>query len=202
MIKGRCAGRGWQVALALAAACLLMLAGPAEHTRAEGGGTFGKTTIGRSAASMAANQKQVNRYALATPAPVTKLSIYLEPAGSSGQQVMKGVIYSDASGSPASLLGVSAQLTFTSASAAGWYDLTFTTPVTLAAGNYWIGVLSGTTAKVARFRFAKLTGSRDHNSNKYKAGPSNPFGSVNADAKQLSLYATYAPQPPPINTSP
>src|SRR2546422_592767 len=202
MIKGRRAGWGLRAALALAAACLLILAGAVEHARAEGGGTFGKTTIGGSAVSMAANQKQVNRYALATPASVTKLSVYLEPTGTSGQQVMKGIIYSDASGSPASLLGVSAQLTFTSTSAAGWYDLTFTTAVTLAAGNYWIGVLSGATAKVAGFRFAKLAGSRDHNSNKYIAGPSNPFGSVNADAKQLSLYATYAPQPPPINTSP
>src|SRR5207244_6064958 len=144
------------------------------------------------------------RYALATPAPVTKLSIYLERGAASGQQVMKGIIYSDASGSPASLLGVSAQLTFTSASAAGWYDLTFSTPVTLAAGNYWIGVLSGPTAKVARYRFAKLTGSRDHNSNKYTAGPSNPFGSVTTNDKQLSLYATYTQRapPPPSNTSP
>src|SRR5205807_2575468 len=103
------------------------------------------------------------------------------------------------------LLGVSAQLTFTSTSAAGWYDLTFITPVALAAGNYWIGVLSGATAKVARFRFARLTGSRDYNSNKYTAGPSNPFGSVTTDAKRLSLYATYTqspPPPPPSNTSP
>jgi len=119
MIKTRRAGWAPRAAFALAAACLLILAGAAEHARAEGGGTFGKTTIGGAGARMPANQKQVNRYALATPASVTKLSIYLEPTSSSVQQVMKGILYSDASGSPASLLGVSARLTFTSTSAAG-----------------------------------------------------------------------------------
>jgi len=49
-----------------------------------------------------------------------KLSVYLAPTSTSGQQVLKGVIYSDRAGKPQGLLGVSEQLTFKSTTAAGW----------------------------------------------------------------------------------
>ena len=75
--------------------------------------------------------------------------------------------------------------------AAGWYDLSFPTPLNLAAGSYWIGVITGETAKVARFRYDSVAGSRDYNANTYTSGPSNPFGSVSTDSVQTSLYATY-----------
>jgi hypothetical protein len=165
--------------------------------------TFGKTTIGSSSAPLAANHKQVSRFALPGSGSVTKLTVYLQPTTTAGQQVLKGVIYSDAAGKPEGLLGVSEQLTFTSTSAAGWYDLILPTPLKLGAGSYWIGTISGAKAKVAGFRFTKLAASRTSNTNKYTAGPSNPFGSGNTDAKQTSLYATYIPgPPPPVNSAP
>jgi hypothetical protein len=122
---------------------------------------------------------------------VSKLSIYLAPAGPSGQQLLKGVIYADASSAPGALLGVSEQLTFKSTNAAGWYDLVFSTPVKLAAGNYWIGVITGATAGVAGFRYTSVAGSRDYNANTYASGPTNPFGTPTIDTEQQSLYATY-----------
>src|SRR5436190_18674750 len=164
--------------------------------------TFGPTTVGPSAASFAANHKQVSRYALSGGGTVTKLRVYLQPTTTAGQQVMKGVIYSDASGKPDSLLGVTEQLTFTNTSPAGWYDLVFSSPLKLGAGSYWIGSLTGTQAKVAGFRFTKVTASRTSNTNKYALGPSNPFGSGTTDAKRTSLYASYIPAVPPVNVSP
>ncbi len=122
-----------RLAVALGVALGVYVAGAGQPVHAAGGGTFGKTTVGASAAIMPANQKQVSRYSLSTAGAVTKLSIYLEATGTSGQQVMKGIVYSDASGAPQALLGVSAQLTFTSTSSARWYDLAFSTPVKLAA---------------------------------------------------------------------
>src|SRR4029078_6739952 len=89
-------------------------------------------------------------------------SVYLEPTTVSGQQVMKGVVYADASGAPGALKGVSNQLTFSRTQAAGWYALTFSTALELPAGKYWIGVLTGASALVAGYRYDSVTHSRDH----------------------------------------
>jgi len=66
-------------------------------------------------------------------------------------------------------------------------------PVKLAAGTYWIGELTGSTANITGFRFDSVAGSRDYNSNVYTSGPSNPFGAFHTDAEQASLYATFTP---------
>ena len=155
--------------------------------------TFGKITIGASSDKSSANRKRVNRYALSTAGSVTKLSIYLAPTTVSGQQLMNGLIYADTGGAPGALLAVSEQLTFKSTNAAGWYDLVFSPPVKLAAGNYWLGMITGAKDGVAGFRYDSVTGSRDYNANTYTAGPTNPFGSVIVDSEQMSLYATYTP---------
>ncbi len=153
--------------------------------------TFGKTSVGASSDVFASERKRVNRYALSTAASLTKLNVYLAPTGTTGQQLLKGLIYGDSSGTPAALLAVSEQLTFKSTNAAGWYELVFASPVKLAAGNYWIGVITGATAKVAGFRYTSVASSRDYNTNSYASGPSNPFGTVTTDSEQTSLYATY-----------
>jgi subtilisin family serine protease len=174
------------------------LPGCAGQTQPPATATFGKTSVGASSDSFTANRKRVNRYALPTAGAVTKLSIYLTPTSTTGQQVLKGVIYADSNGVPGALAAVSQQLTFTSTNAAGWYDLVFPAPVKLAAGSYWIGAITGNTGKVAGFRYDSVTGSRDYNTNTYTSGPTNPFGSVTSDREQTSLYATYLV--PPVST--
>ncbi|MEA2209267.1 MAG: hypothetical protein QOF54_1744, partial [Solirubrobacteraceae bacterium] len=153
--------------------------------------TFGKTTVGASSDSFLADRKRVSRYALTTAGTVTKLSIYLAPTGATGQQVLKGVVYADSSGAPGALLGISEQLTFKSTNAAGWYDLALASPLKLAAGNYWIGIITGATSSIAGFRYTSVSGARDYNANTYTSGASNPFGTPTTDAEQASLYATY-----------
>jgi hypothetical protein len=155
--------------------------------------TFGKTNIGASTDAFAADRKRVNRYALSVAATVSKLSIYLAPTETSGEQVIDGLIYADSSGSPGALLATSSQLTFKSTSTAGWYDLPFSSPPILAAGNYWIGVITGASSHVAGFRYDSVAGSRDYNANTFTSGPTNPFGSFSSDAEQTSLYASYSP---------
>jgi subtilisin family serine protease len=167
--------------------------------------TFGKTTVGASSDSFLADRKRVSRYSLSAAGSVTKLSMYLAPTGTSGQQVLKGLVYADASGKPGALVGVSEQLTFKSTNAAGWYDLVFSSPLKLAAGTYWIGAMTGASSNVAGFRYDNVAASRDYNANTYTSGPSDPFGSVSTDGEQASLYATYRSQslpPPPANTAP
>jgi hypothetical protein len=154
---------------------------------------FGKTSVGASSDKFLADRKRVSRYALSSAGSVTKLSIYLAPTSTTGQQVLKGLIYADSSNAPGALLGTSEQLTFKNTNSTGWYDLVFSSPVKLAVGNYWIGVITGATSNVAGFRYDSVAASRDYNSNTYTSGPTNPFGSVTTDAKQASLYATYTP---------
>ncbi len=160
---------------------------------AAGTGTFGATAIGSSSDTFAADRKRVNSYSLAIPASVSKLSIYLAPTGTSGTQNVEGLIYADAGGAPGALLGTTRQLTFSSTGAAGWYDLTFASPVGLAAGKYWIGVITGASSGVAGFRYNSVSGSRDYNANAYTSGPTSSFGSVTTDSEQMSQYATYTP---------
>ena len=172
---------------------------------AQGQLTFGKTTVGASPESDPANLKGVLKYALPTAGTVSKLSVYLQPTGTSGQQVLEGVIYADSGGAPGALLGTSNPLTFSSTNLAGWFDLPLPTPLKLAAGNYWIGFLSGNTGNVAAFRYDTVPSSLDYNTNTFTSGPSNPFGSPTVISLQLSLYATYLPgaaPPPPVNTAP
>jgi hypothetical protein len=166
--------------------------------------TFGKTTVGGSSDSFLAGRKRVNRYTLAGAGTVSKLSVYLAPTGTSGEQSLEGVIYADSAGKPQALLAVSQPLTFRSGNAAGWYDLPFATAVKLAAGSYWIGAITGASSNVAGFRFDSVAGSRDYNADTYGSGPSNPFGSVTTDRVQASLYATYSAEGPaaPVSTSP
>src|SRR5208283_950957 len=113
---------------------------------------FGKTSVGASSDFLGLERKRVNRYALPEAGSVARLKVYLAPTGTVGEQMLKGVIYSDSAGKPETLLGVTEQLTFKSTSAAGWYDLPFASALKLEAGNYWIGVISGTTKGVAGFR--------------------------------------------------
>jgi hypothetical protein len=192
--------------VATAAVCGLSLCGFTAvltiTAQAASAATFGTTSVGSNTDQFYVNRKRVNEYALSQEALVTKLSIYLEPTSNTATQLIKGIMYADSSGAPGALIAVSNELSFPNTDAAGWYDLTFPTPLSLAAGNYWIGVLIGGTVRAAQFRYTKVTNSRDTNANSYSSGPSDPFGAIQVvDSEQMSLYATYTPSslPPPVN---
>jgi subtilisin family serine protease len=185
---------GGSTAATSAATATVQAAGSSEAT-------FGTSTVGAGSDTMLADRKRVNRYQLPVAGTVSKLSIYLQPTNKSGTQVLKGVLYGDSSGSPGALLGVSSQLSFSSTQSAGWYDLVFPSPLSLDAGSYWIGMISGPTSGVAGFRYASVSGSRSYNSNSYSSGPTNPFGTVKVDNEQMSEYATYTPASTATDTS-
>lgn len=170
-------------------------------TPVPGSATFGLTSIGSNSDMMVPDRKRVTKAALPVAGNVYKLTMYLAPTGVSGQQVMQGVIYADSGGAPGALKGVTNAFTFVSSNAAGWYDLQFSSPISLPPGTYWIGVLSGASNHVAGFRWNSVSQSRAVNSNTYASGPSNPFGSATLDSEQMSIYASYtqgaAPTPTP-----
>ena len=157
--------------------------------------TFGKTTVGASAEVFAANRKRVNRYALPSCGlghQAEHLFRAARPDGTAGAGG-RGLWRCQRCARRAAR-HVTEPLTFNNTNAAGWYDLTFTTPLNLTAGNYWIGVFTGGTADVASYLYDSVTGSRDYNANTFTSGPTNPFGSSTTDSQQISLYATYTPR--------
>jgi outer membrane protein assembly factor BamB len=156
-------------------------------------GTCGNTKVGRVSDRLLANVKRVNACKLPVNATVTELSVYLTPTSTSGQQLIEGVVYANSKGKPAGLLGTTTQLTFTSKSPAGWYHLTFPSPVKLTAGRYWIGMISGVSQYVAAERYISGPRAEDYNTNTYTSGPSNPFGSFKTTNEKMSLYLTYTP---------
>ena len=141
---------------------------------------------------MLTDRKRVNRYSIGVSGTLTKLSVYLQPTGTSGQQVLRGVIYADQGGAPGGLLGVTNEITFHSTDTAGWYDLSFPAGISVQPGTYWIGMMSGSTSYIAAFRWTSVAGSRAYNANPYASGPSSVFGTASTDAEQMSIYATYS----------
>jgi hypothetical protein len=176
-------------ALLLALWGSLLWAAPAGATPAVS--TCGKTTVGKVSDQLIADQKRVNACAVPFNAEVTELTIYLAPTSNSGSQVIKGVIYADEKGRPGALEAETGKLTFMSKEAPGWYHLVFATPLKLAAGNYWIGVITGATGKVAGERYDSVANAEDYNANNYTSGASNPFGPVKTTNEEMSLYASF-----------
>lgn len=156
--------------------------------------TFGTTSVGGVSDAFAPDRKRVNAYSLSQAGSVSKLNVYLQPGYASGTADIEGVIYADSNGSPGALIATSSQLVFPSTGAAGWYALPFASPPNLAAGRYWIGLITGGATHAAGYRYANVNASRLYNANLYASGPSNPFGSgTTTDTQQMSLYATYTP---------
>jgi hypothetical protein len=157
--------------------------------------TCGKTTIGKVTDPLVANLKRVNKCVVPFNAAVTQLTTYLSPTSFKGQELIKGIIYADNKGKPGALVGVTEQITFKSTEAAGWYPLKFASPVKVAAGTYWIGVITGNSGKVAAERYDAVKNAEDYNTNIYTSGPSNPFGSFKTTNEEMSLYATFTACP-------
>ena len=156
--------------------------------------TCGKTTIGKTLDPLVANLKRVNKCVLPVNAAVSELTAYLSPTSFKGQELIKGIIYADSKGKPGARLGVTEQITFKSTEAANWYPLKFASPVKVAAGTIWIGLITGNSGKVAGERYDSVAGIEDYNTNNYLAGASNPFGSFKTTKEEMSLYATYLPE--------
>lgn len=112
------------------------------------------------------------------------------PTGTTGDQLIQGVVYGDTSGQPGSLLAKSNPITYSSTNAAGWYDLALSSPISVKSGTYWIGLISGGSKYVAGFRWSPVPNARAYNPNTYTSGPTDPFGTPIVDNEQMSIYAT------------
>jgi hypothetical protein len=165
--------------------------GPASSSLTSTGGTFGKTTIGAQSGAMGAGITRVVRYMLGEAGNATSLSAYLRGDGTANTQELRAVIYSDVGGQPAALLATSDELAVHGSAVAGWRTLAFPGSVSLPAGAYWIGLITGGTGAVGYWDIA--TASRCQENDACADGPMSRFGSCVPTDYQMSFYVTYTP---------
>jgi hypothetical protein len=163
--------------------------------------TFGTTTIGGTTDTVVAQYKQVFGPFTCIGGDVTKLTVYLA-GNSANNQTLKGVIYAKTGSVPGALMGITNASTFNGGTlVAGWYDLTFASPVALVNGDYFIGWIADATSAGIKFYYDTVTNKRFFSSDNYSDGPTDPFGSPTNDSESASFYATFAAARLPVDQS-
>ena len=99
---------------------------------------FGDDSAGATSTPGSDGRALVSKFTLTEAGDVTKISAYVAARSGAGAS-WKGLILADSSGTPSTVSAVTAGATV---DAVGWMDLTFGSPVTLAAGTYWIGTVA------------------------------------------------------------
>ena len=150
------------------------------------GSTFGSTSIGNSVIGTGSGAaKTAGYFQLTTSGTVTKITAYIAAYGS-GSGYAKAAIYSDSNGQPnLPVGGVTVQVSVPAT--AGWVDFTYTTPVHLTAGYYWITLIDNSgcnwyynTGGVSAWKWIS-----------YANEPTSPFGTCTTRTDLISIYATY-----------
>ena len=125
---------------------------------------------------------------------MTKLTAYWSNGAASC--AVKGFIYSDVEGVATNLLGTTDAVSVSANQSVDWHDLTFSTPVELSAGAYWLGVIGDTGATTFDQKYA-ATGEIHVAYDTYATGPEATFGALLADDPyDTAIYATYTPDAP------
>ncbi len=152
---------------------------------------FGKRNIGTllSVLFPTADNKATCLFVLQYAASVTKLTVYLDDALGANDGGIRGLIYASDGTDPTTLLGTTDEVIHTDDGIENWLDLPFSTPITLAAGGYFIGVHSAGN-KTGRY---EVEGNNKNSADAYADGAANPFGTPTSSANQKSIYATYNP---------
>ncbi len=150
-------------------------------------------------------------YALSAGASVSKLTGQI--AGEAQAMSVRGVIYADSNGKAGTLVGVTSSVTIKAGAAKAWVDLPFASPVSLAAGSYWLGYWYGPGAGSGGggFAYTSASGSETYAPLSFNATGSPPSGFPSGggvSTSRYSLYATLAaaqptaPPPPSATTMP
>lgn len=149
---------------------------------------LGQSHIGDTPTPLGADVKLVGRFSLPAPAYVAKLSAYLDgDGGGLGSQPVRAVVY-DAGGA---LVLSSETVSVADGAAPAWVDLRLAISggVSLAAGDYDVGLHSGAPANVIR-AYASVAATAMSGADSFGDGASDPFGTSSAEAIAYSVFAT------------
>jgi hypothetical protein len=150
-------------------------------------GTFGSTDVGISTQNTGADRVWISSFTLSEAAQVQRLVAHLAPGSSTSS--VHGVIYADASGTPTTLLGTTANVTVANSSTPGWVPLPFGAPVALAPGTYWIGTHTMFQLAIA---YQSAMGISKFNNDTFSDGADATYaGGAQSFTLELSIYAEY-----------
>lgn len=155
---------------------------------------FGNTS-GTAWTEVTANSKRGSDFTLSTNGTITNVRCWMDGGGTgSGTQALKAVVYN---AGDAIVVGSSNEATITSADTEGWKNFTFTSELNCAAGTYRLGILSSTTAKVARYAHTTVASALFYGTDTYSDGADTVWGASGVDSKQMTIYAAYTAIAPP-----
>jgi hypothetical protein len=174
---------------------------------------FGRATVGSVVGDYGDGESRLSRYTLSQAGAVTRMAVYTDgngPKGVGAQQVARLLIYAvGPDGNPGALLGSSNGIVVQRGQAPRWVEATMPSPVTLPAGDYFLGLHGGPGTEIMRSYYDVGSGvSRGNNDDAYADGALNPHGpSEHAGTRSYSLVATvtFAPvstAPPAISGTP
>ena len=152
-------------------------------------GTLGNASVGSLVDNGAAGYLDLSgSYSLAAQATVTSLSAYV--SGGAAVSHLRAVIYSDSNGQPGSLQAVSGELTVPAGQPAGWSTLSLPSPISLAAGSYWLGYWYADGNSQHYYR--TQTGAEHYAKVAYSTTASPPSSYPTTSATSASSYSLYA----------
>lgn len=157
--------------------------------------TFGNTAIEIDAfLNMVLDRTYLYKATLPVDGILTNITAHTE--WETAPQSIKGVIYSDSSGEPGSLLGVTPAVAATANTI--HLTTTFSSPISLNAGDYWLGfVSSGTSIYAVR---SATTGGQSRTiiaTGSYDSPPAT-WDTVgdSASTQMVEIFGTYTPNIP------
>jgi len=149
--------------------------------------TFGYTTKGATTAEISNGYVRASKILLSEQGELSSLAWYIKNVNVGGTPYVKHALYSDASGTPNTLLSTSNLINVLNID--GWVELTAT--VLLNLGNYWI-VNNQSTGRRNLYWDTGLSQQSLYKTISYTSYPSNPFGTVGGYFDYVfSAYATY-----------
>jgi hypothetical protein len=162
-----------------------------EQAGSEGGGVtrqFGNTHFEMwSYTTLSANYKVGSRFQLTENGKVTMMSANIR--ASSGTARVKACIYDDNSGAPNALKGVS--IVMSVSTARQWWNFSFSSPISLTAGYYWLCLLSD--IDVYFYIDSGVTKQMAYTwTDNFNTGPTATFGTTAYDNIALNIFATYS----------
>ena len=153
-------------------------------------GTFGRTSVGASAAKGGSNFVDASGpYDVSNAVSVDKLTGYVR--GGTLSSPLRAAIYADNGGEPGALVAVTKEVTVAAGAAPGWVTFAFSSPVSLASGKYWLGYWYGTGD--AQEYYDKVDGSERFAPATYSSTgqPPSSLGGARSSSSGYSLYASW-----------
>jgi len=159
--------------------------------------TFGNTTAtDNNWTGKGTEMKVGGKYTLSEAGSVSSISVRLTNTNTGHAACYaKALIYSNSSNNPNSLLGTSQETSIADNAAWAWKTFTFSTPVALSTGTYWLAYFGDSTADGVDLSYGVAAGDSQYDSDTYSDGPEATWTVDQVRTYLLEIYATYTATP-------